>query len=351
MKMNRILLALVFIFLVNLSFSQKKPLIYILATGGTIAGVGSSKVSSGYSAGVVSVDQILAAVPEVLQLADIKGEQVVNIPSQDMNEDVWLILAKRVNQLLAQPDVTAVVITHGTDTMEETAYFLNLVVKSDKPVVLVGSMRPSTAISAEGPVNIYDGVACAIALESKGKGVMLVMDDKILSADDAVKMNTVTVETFHCPNYGYLGYMYNSKPIFTRESKKRNTTRSEFDITSLTKLPKVDIIYGYAGIDSTFVYNAMNNGAKGIVYAGVGNGNPNTINLNALAAAVKKNIPVVRSTRVPTGPTTQFDEVDDAKYGFSASWFKSPEKSRILLMLALGKTTDCKEIQRMFLEY
>jgi len=333
------------------SLGQKKPLVYILATGGTIAGVGSSKVSSGYSAGVVSVDQILAAVPEVMQLADIKGEQVVNIPSQDMNEDVWLLLSKRVNQLLAQPDVTAIVITHGTDTMEETAYFLNLVVKSDKPVVLVGSMRPSTAISAEGPINIYDGVACAIAPDSKGKGVMIVMDDKILGADDAVKINTVSVETFHCPNYGYLGYMYNSKPIFTRESQKRHTTQSEFDISNVQKLPKVTIIYGYAGIDSTMVYHAMNDGTKGIVYAGVGNGNPNTTNLNVLALVVKKGIPVVRSTRAPQGPTTQFDEVDDSKYGFSASWFKSPQKSRILLMLALGKTTDFKEIQRMFLDY
>jgi len=298
-------------------FGQTRPLVYILATGGTIAGVGTSETTSGYTSGVVSVDKIISSAPEILQLAQIKGEQVVNIPSQDMTEADWLIIAKRVNQLLAQPDVTGVVITHGTDTMEETAYFLNLVVKSDKPVVLVGAMRPSTE----------------------------------LSADDALKTLTTALETFKCPNFGFLGYVYNSKPIFTRNSLVRHTAKSEFDITEVENLPNIEIIYGYTGIDSLFVTTAVEKGVKGIVYAGVGNGNPNTSNLNALADAVKKGISVVRSARTPFGPTTQHDEVDDDKYGFSTSWFKTPEKARILLMLALMKTRDYREIQRMFLEY
>ncbi len=333
------------------AYGQGKPLIYILATGGTIAGVGASETSSGYTSGVVSVDKIIQSAPEILQLAQIKGEQVVNIPSQDITEADWLILAKRVNQLLAKADVTGVVITHGTDTMEETAYFLNLVVKSNKPVVLVGSMRPSTELSADGPMNVYEGAAVAASPESVGKGVMIVMDDKILSADDALKTLTTALETFKCPNYGFLGYVYNSKPIFTRNSLVRHTTKSEFDIANVEKLPKVEIVYGYAGIDSLFVTTAIEKGANGIVYAGVGNGNPNTSNMNALADAVKRGIPVVRSARTPFGPTTQHDEVDDDKYGFSASWFKTPEKSRILLMLALMKTKDYKEIQRIFTEY
>lgn len=337
-----------------ISFSisaQQKPVVYILATGGTIAGVGASKTSSGYTSGVVSIDQIISTVPEIKDLAVIKGEQVVNIPSQDMSEREWLVIAKRVNQLLSQNDVDAIVITHGTDTMEETAYFLNLVVKSDKPVVLVGSMRPSTALSADGPMNVYQGVCVAIDSLATGKGVMIVSDDKICSADDALKTSTTALETFECPNYGYLGYIYNSKAIITRNSIQKHTLQSEFDISDIDTLPRIDIIYGYAGVDTLFVNALIENGSDGIVYAGVGNGNPNTMNLQALAYAVKSGISVVRSSRTPFGPTTQYDEVDDDKYGFVASWFKTPEKSRILLMLALTKTTDYQDIQRMFQDY
>jgi len=351
MKAKLLFLSLVMSFVNIICLAQTKPLVYILATGGTIAGSGTTTVSSGYTAGVVSVDKILASVPQILNLADIKGEQIVNIGSQDMNIDVWLKLANRINELLAQKDVTAVIITHGTDTMEETAYFLNLVVKSNKPVIIVGSMRPSTGISADGPDNIYDAVACAVDSTSKNNGVMIIMDDKILSADDALKTNTTSVETFQCPNYGYLGYVYNSKPIYTRDPIKRHTVNSEFSVAGINKLPEVDIIYGYAGAKKGYIDYAVSSGVKGIVYAGVGNGNPNNECMDELGNAVKKGVAVVRSTRVPYGPTTQFDEVDDDKYGFSASWYKTPEKSRILLMLALTKTTDYKEIQRMFLEY
>jgi len=351
MKRKTIIIICLMGLLIPATIAQQKPLVYILATGGTIAGVGASETSSGYNAGVVSVDKIITSVPEMLKLAEIKGEQVVNVPSQDITVNDWLIIAGRVNELLARQDVTAVVITHGTDTMEETAYFLNLVIKSDKPVILVGSMRPSTALSADGPMNVYDAVAVAVDSSSVGKGVMIVMDDKICSADDALKMMTTSLETFHCPNYGYLGYVYDSKPIYTRNPVKKHTIHSEFSIEDMVALPRVDIVYGYAGVDSLFVTTAVDNGVKGIVYAGVGNGNPNTQNLNALARAVKKGIPVVRAARTPIGPITQYDELNDDKYGFSASWFKSPEKARILLMFALTKTKDYKEMQRMFLEY
>lgn len=155
------------------SFTQDKPVVYILATGGTIAGVGSSETGSGYTSGVVSVDHIISSVPEIKDLAIIKGEQTVNIPSQDMSQREWVKIVKRINVLLSRDDVDAIVITHGTDTMEETAYFLNLVVKSEKPVVLVGSMRPSTALSADGPMNIYQGVCVAVDSLAKGKGILL----------------------------------------------------------------------------------------------------------------------------------------------------------------------------------
>jgi len=345
------LLVLAIMFAVTANAQQSKPTVYILATGGTIAGQGATEVTAGYKAGAITVDQLLSAVPEILDIATVKGEQVANIGSQDMNDEVWLKLAKRVNELLSQSDVSGIVITHGTDTQEETAYFLNLVVKSAKPVVLVGSMRPSTAISADGPRNIYNAVACAIDKQSVGKGVMVVMDDKILGADDLAKTNTLSVGTFQNPNYGPLGIMYNGKPIYTRESVKRHTSKSEFDVSNLTKLPRVEIILSYSNATALFADAAVKAGAKGIVVAGVGNGNMTTVLQNDLAKHVKHGIAVVRSSRIMTGPTAQWDEVNDDALGFSASWYINPYRARVLLMLALTKTTDYKEIQRMFTEY
>lgn len=331
--------------------AKTKPTIYILATGGTIAGTGESTVGSSYTAGAISVDQMLAAVPEINDIALIKGEQVAQIGSQDMNNEVWLNLAKRINELAAQPEVEGFVITHGTDTQEETAYFLNLVAKTDKPIVFTGSMRPSTALSADGPRNIYNAVACAVAPESKGKGVMVVMDDKIIGADDITKAHTLWTNTFQNPNYGPLGIMYNGKPIYSRESLKRHTTNSEFDITNLNSLPQVDIVLSYANATDALVDAAVENGAKGIVVAGVGNGNMTTKMLDKLAQEAKNGVAVVRSSRINEGPTAQWDEVNDDELGFVASWYINPFRARVLLMLALTKTNDYKEIQRMFTEY
>jgi L-asparaginases, type II len=334
------------------AWAQEKPTIYILATGGTIAGSGESAVGSAYTAGAVSVDQMLAAVPQIMDIAEIKGEQVASIGSQDMNDQVWLKLSKRVNELLHQEDVAGIVITHGTDTQEETAFFLNLTVHSDKPVVLVGSMRPGTAISADGPRNIYNAVATAIATEATGRGVMIVMDDQIIGADDVAKTNTLTVGTFQNPNYGHLGIVYNGKPIFTRQTVKRHTVLSEFDVRNLNELPRVEIVLSYSNATDLFVDAAVKAGAKGIVVAGVGNGNMTTVMQNALEKARKEqNVAVVRSSRIMTGPTAQWDEVDDDKLNFAASWYINPYRARVLLMLALTKTTDYKEIQRMFSEY
>jgi len=345
-------LVVVAMFLSLSAYAQDKPNIYILATGGTIAGQGASAVSSGYKAGSITVEQLLGAVPSIKDVANISAEQVANIGSQDMNDTVWLKLSKRINELLMRSDVDGIVVTHGTDTQEETAYFLNLTVKSDKPVILVGSMRPSTAISADGPRNIYNAVATAVSPLSKGRGVMVVMDDKILGADDLAKTNTLSVGTFQNPNYGPLGIVYNGKPIYSRYSVKRHTVNSEFDITNITVLPRVEIILSYSNATSLFVDAAVNAGVKGIVTAGVGNGNMTTDMQNALENAVKqRDIAVVRSSRIMTGPTAQWDEVDDDKLGFSASWFINPYRSRVLLMLALTKTYDYKEIQRMFSEY
>ena len=329
----------------------QKPNIHILATGGTIAGTGASATNTNYTAGQVAIGTLLDAVPEVNKIANVTGEQIVKIGSQDMNDAVWLTLAKRINELLKRDDVDGIVVTHGTDTMEETAFFLNLTVKSDKPVVLVGAMRPFTAMSADGPLNLYNAVVTAAAKESKGKGVVIAMNGLILGAQGATKMNTVDVQTFQSPNSGALGYVLNGKVSYNMESLKRHTTKSEFDVTNLDKLPKVGIVYSYSNVDADVMTPFLNGGYQGIVHAGVGNGNIHQNLFPMLEKARKQGIQVVRSSRVPTGPTTLDAEVDDNKYQFVASQELNPQKARVLLMLALTKTNDWKKIQQYFNEY
>lgn len=328
-----------------------KPNVYILATGGTIAGTGKSATASGYTAGQVAIESLIEAVPEMKNLANITGEQIVNIGSQDMNDEVWLTLAKRINELLASDKVDGIVITHGTDTMEETAYFLNLTVHSNKPVVLTGSMRPSTAISADGPLNLYNAVATVADPSSAGRGVMIVMNGLILGAESTQKMNTVSVQTFQAPDAGPLGYVYNSKPYYNMATLKKHTTESIFDVTKLNKLPKVGIVYSYSNVDADVMNPFLTNGYDGIVHAGVGNGNIHKNIFPKLEEARKLGILVVRASRIPTGPVTLEDEVDDNKYQFVASWELNPQKARVLLMLALTKTRDWQEIQKYFETY
>lgn len=334
----------------TMAFAQK-PNIHILATGGTIAGTGGSATSTNYTAGQVAISTLLKAVPELSNIANITGEQIVRIGSQDMNNDVWLTLAKKINQLLNRPDIDGIVITHGTDTMEETAYFLNLTVKSDKPVVLVGAMRPSTALSADGPLNLYNAVVVAGAKESIGKGVLVAMNGLVLGAESVVKMNTIDVQTFQAPNSGALGYIFNGKVHYNMLPLKKHTTQSIFDVTRLTSLPKVGIVYSYSNIEADMVTPLLSHGYRGIIHAGVGNGNIHKNIFPVLMDARRKGILVVRSSRVPTGPTTLDAEVDDAEYQFVASQELNPQKSRVLLMLALTITNDWKQIQEYFNQY
>ena len=331
--------------------SAQKPNIHILATGGTIAGTGASATATNYTAGQVAIGTLLDAVPQLKDIAHVTGEQVVRIGSQDMNDEVWLTLANRINELLNQPETDGIVITHGTDTMEETAYFLNLTVKSDKPVVLVGAMRPSTALSADGPLNLYNAVVTASDKQSTGKGVLVVMNGSILGAESVSKMHTTGVETFQAPNAGALGYVLNSQVVYNQAPLKKHTTESVFDVSGLKKLPKVGIIYSYSNIDADMVEPMLKNGYEGIVHAGVGNGNIHRNVFPVLEKARKQGIQVVRSSRITSGPTTLDNEVDDAHYEFIASQQLNPQKARILLMLALTKTRDWKEIQKYFLEY
>lgn len=335
---------------VTMAFAQELPKVYILATGGTIAGSGSSATKSNYSAGQVAIGTLLDAVPAINDVAYVEGEQVVNIGSQDMSNDVWLVLAKRVNELLAQADVNGIVITHGTDTMEETAFFLSLVTNSNKPVVLVGAMRPSTAISADGPANLYNAVVTAASPASMGRGVLVCMNGKVYGAADVTKTNTTSVETFQSPNSGPLGYIHNGEVRFFRPAAKV-VDAPYFNIAGLKALPKVGIAYGYSSVEGDVVKMMIKKDYKGIVYAGVGNGNIHKNVFPELEKARKDGIIVVRSSRVPTGATTLDAEVDDNKYEFVASWGLNPQKARILLMLALTKTDDWQTIQKYFNNY
>jgi len=327
------------------------PRVRVLATGGTIAGAQASSTDYGYKSGAYDVNTLINAVPNLGKLAQISGEQVANIGSQDMNDEVWLTLAKRLNAVLASADTDAVLITHGTDTLEETSYFLSLVTKSDKPVVMVGSMRPATATSADGPANIYNGVAVATTPQAKGRGTLVSLNDEFHYARNVVKTDTTSVQTFRSLNRGPAGVVHTGKVQWFQPMDRRLGPQSEFSVDGLDKLPRVDIIYAHANMSPDLIDAAVRNGARGIVVAGVGDGNMTTGALEAVKRAAKSGVVVVRSTRLPMGLTLRNNEVNDDELGFVASGELNPPKSRVLLQLALTRTSDVKRIQAMFYEY
>jgi L-asparaginase len=331
--------------------AQKKPNIVILATGGTIAGAAASGTQAAYTSGAVTIDAMIAAVPGIKDMATIKGEQVSNVGSQDMSFEIMLKLARRINELMKSNDVDGIVVTHGTDTMEETAFFLNLVVKGDKPVVMVGSMRPSTAVSADGPLNLYNAVGVAIDPNAKGRGVLVVMNDWIHAAHSLTKTSTTAIQTFMSPLRGVVGVANYGKNDFYNTPTWKHTSGSEFDVTDVTKLPRVDIIFACADMPPDLIDASVANGAKGIVIAGVGNGNMNKSSLDAAANAAKKGVIVVRSSRVATGTVGRNVEVNDDELGFIASDELNPQKARLLLSVALLKQRSKSDIQTLFNTY
>src|SRR6185369_5107297 len=353
MRAHRVLLGLSIAVLVlancQTSTAQgKKPKVVILATGGTIAGSAAASTSAGYQSGAVAVDALIAAVPTLKDIADVTGEQIASIGSQDMNDEVWLKLGKRVNEILAKPEVSGVAITHGTDTMEETSYFLTLVVKSDKPVVLTGSMRPSTAMSADGPLNIYNAVAIAADPMARGRGVMVTVDDDIHAAHDIVKAHTTDVGTMGSGEMGLLGATLFGKQTWFRSPATVFGRKSEFSVDNVNKLPRVDIIYAHANMSPDIITSAAQNGAKGLIIAGVGDGNMTAPAIEAVKAVVAKGVIVVRSSRVNGGIIRRNIEVSDDKLGTVTSMELNPAKARVLLQLALLKTKDAGKIQDYF---
>lgn len=297
------------------------------------------------------METLINAVPQLKELANITGEQISNVGSQDMTDMIWLKLANRLKEILASDDVDGVVITHGTDTIEETAYFLNLVVKSDKPVVLTAAMRPSTALSADGGLNIFNAVAVAKDSESKGRGVLVVVNDDIHGSRGITKTHTTDVQTFMSPEGGLIGVSLYGVNRYFRYPYKKHTSESEFSVDGVQALPRVDVIYITADVSPDLIDSAVEKGAKGIVTAGVGNGNMTGPALEAVQRAIAKGVVVVRSTRVPSGLVGRNVEVNDDEVGTVVSGELNPAKARILLKLALLKTSDAARIQSYFDTY
>lgn len=345
MKISKTLVAAAVTAISGVACAASLPNVAVLATGGTIAGAGTSATGSAYTAGKVSVNHLVAAVPQLAEIANVTPVQVAQIGSQDMSDEVWLTLAKTINQDCGKYD--GFVITHGTDTMEETAYFLQLTKKCSKPVVMVGAMLPSTGLSADGPRNLYNAVLTAATKESADFGVVVAMNNTIVGARDVIKTNTVQPETFQGGNYGRLGTIFNGKVRY-EVKPLRVDHKTPFDVTNLKSLPKVGIVYNHAGVEGVQAEALVKAGYKGIVSAGVGNGNIHKSIFPILEKAAKDGIAVVRSSRVPTGATTKDAEIDDKKYGWISSGDLNPQKARVLLQLALTKTTDWKEIQKYF---
>ncbi len=329
----------------------EKAAVVILATGGTIAGSAESQTQAGYTSGQVGVETLLAAVPQLDEVARVTGEQVANVGSQDMNDEIWLRLAQRVNALAALPDVDAIVITHGTDTIEETSYFLNLVSRTSKPVVLTAAMRPSTALSADGPLNIYNAVAVAADPSASGHGVLVVINDDIHGARAITKSHTTDVQTFKSPERGLIGTTLYGVNTFFRAPYRQHTVDSEFSLEGVEALPRVDVLYMHAGFSADLIDSAVASGARGLVIAGVGNGNMTGPAREAVARAVAKGVAVVRSSRVAAGASGRNVEVKDDELGTVAAGELNPAKARILLKLALLKTSDAGEIQDYFNRY
>lgn len=325
--------------------------VHILATGGTIAGTGPSHVDPSYRAGGLGVGSLLDAVPGLRDVATLTGEQFSQVGSQDMNDGLWLRLASRVNALFAANEADGIVVTHGTDTAEETGYFLHLVVKSERPVVLTGSMRPATALSADGPLNLFNAVSVAADPAARGRGMIIAINDDLHSARDVTKSSTTDVQTFVSPGPGLLGTASYGRIRYFRHPTHPHTTATEFSVDRKDSLPRVDILYAHANMPADLVHASVSLGAQGIVIAGMGNGNIPADVAQSLADAVSSGVTVVRSSRVGSGDVGRNIEVDDDGLGLVAADQLNPQKSRVLLQLCLAHGLKAGAIQEAFYRY
>lgn len=330
------------------TFAQALPTVVVLATGGTIASRHDS-AKGGYVP-TLSGEDLVAAVPAIRKLAQIQSEQISNVGSSDMTSEIWLRLAGRVNALLARPEIAGIVVTHGTNTLEETAYFLDLTIVSNKPVILVGAQRPASDSDSDGPRNLLDAIRVAISPEAVGKGAMVVMNGQINAARDVTKSNTSQVETFRSLEFGPLGTVDVEKVRFFRAPLRRQT----FQVDSQTRLGRIEIVMSYAGADGLSIRSLFRDAAaQALVVSGMGLGGVTSLMFDAIQEVRARGIPVVISTRVPTGrifplSANKGSALSLRQIGCVLADNLSPQKARILLMLGLTKTKDSELLQNYF---
>ena len=331
------------------------PKVRIIATGGSIAGVGPNRLDyilyPELGRQHLTIEESLARIPEAADIADVRGEDIISVGSTAIGGPEWLSMARRINQIFVEDDsVAGVVVTHGTATLEETAYFLHLTVKSSKPVVVTGAMRPPTAMSTDADLNLLDAVRIAASTHAGGRGVLTVLNNEIQSAREVTKGNAFRVDTFRPNDLGFLGYAdADGEVVFYRTPTRKHTTATPFDVSGVDSLPRVDIVYSYAGADGLLVNAVRQNRSDGLVLAGFGGGTFPPAVLEAGAQAVKDGISVVLATRSTTGRVVTTPQKEEL--GFMVCDNLLPQKARVLLMLALSLTRDREEIQRMFHEY
>ena len=323
---------------------KKDGTVVILATGGTIAGVGAAGRTTGYQPGALAVEALLGGLPELSRVAPVQALQVCNVNSDDMTGEIWIRLAETINRLAADPRTAGFVITHGTDTLEETAYFLNLTVKTRKPVVLTGSMRPATAISADGPMNLYQAVCVAAAPQAAGRGVLAVFSDQIYAARSVTKRSTYHVMAISAGEMGAVGIIRDDEVLLYDSPGKLHTTQTEFDVTGLSRLPAVSILYFAVDADPRLLTCAAAY-SDGLVIAGAGAGEYSLAFKEVIDALA---VPVVISSRIGDGVITQSGVLGANTI---AADNLPPQKAAILLRLALTRTREADRIREMFARY
>ena len=335
--------------------SQSLPHVTVIGTGGSISGLGRSRLDYvNYSDDErrLTVDQMLERIPEIAEFARVQAEQLTNVQGGNLDPPTWLKLAARINEIFHRaPETAGIVVTHGTATAEETAYFLNLTVRSQKPVVVVGAMRPPSSISTDADLNLVDAIRVASLPQSAGNGVLVVLNNEIHAAREVTKTHTSRVHTFRSGDFGCLGYADPDQSVlFYRRPVRAHTSASEFDTTGLVDLPRVDIIMAYAGADGTLIDLLVESGkCRGIVSAGLGSGNVPASFRQALRRARARDIPIVITSHAGGGRARSSERHRDD--GFIVAGDLLPKKARVLLMLALTRTTDSSAIQKMMLTY
>ncbi len=327
--------------------SMTRARIALLATGGTIAARPGE--TTGYQAGALAADALLSILGDAVDWADIRVEQVDNVASQTVGRGLWRRLARRVQALADSGTVDGIVITHGTDTLEETAYYLSLTVNVRIPVVLTGAMKPPHALGADGAANIYAGIAVASEPEAGGRDVMVVMNDTIHGARDVQKIAAAGLEAFASPNMGPWGWVQGRQVVLyghTNEGTQKSND-GPLTLTDETDL-YVPILFSHGDLDARTVDSLLDAHPDGVVLAGVGAGHTTDAALAALRRAAAQGVAVVRSTRCTAGWVGRNIEVDDDADGFIAAGNLNPQKARILLMLALQRVKDPVKLQGYF---